>query len=251
MIFKRREKQPLLSALCNMIWPKMGWKRAISYYKLRVIRLPHSTHDIAMGIASGCAVSWTPTFPFHILQSYIFCKLVRASFPAALLGTIFGNPWTFPLLFMISYNVGNLLLTLLGFDMSLKIETDKNQFNQTFEMVHVLLITSLQNTGNFLLELVGVKNFFINQFSASLISNSHEFFNKILIPTLVGGYMMAILSFPLFYYSFYYLVTAWRASRKAVSNKVHNIIEHRHERRHEKRERRDEKRERRKKERWP
>jgi len=188
MILQRREKQTLLSKLRNFIWPKMGLKRTLIYYKHRVLRLPHSTRDIAMGLASGCVVSWTPTFPFQILQCFVFCKIVRANFPAALLGTVFGNPWTFPVLFMIAYYVGDFFLGITGLE--------------------------------------GAVLFLVGQ--ADLFKQDGVIVEKF-IPTLVGGYIMAALTFPLFYYGFYYLVKAGRASRQAVSHKVHDIIEHHHE----------------------
>jgi len=193
MIFKRREKETLFCKLRNIIWPKMGWKRTVIYYKHRVLRLPHSTQDIALGLASGCVVSWTPTFPFHIMQCYVFCKIFRANFPASLLGTVFGNPWSFPILFMVSYHVGNLFLNLTGLDDAVVL-----LFGET-----------------------------------DLFKEDGVIIEKY-IPTLIGGYIMALLTFPLFYYGFYYMVTAGRASQRAVSRKVHTIIDHRHERKEQK-----------------
>lgn len=187
MIFKRQNKESLLSKIRNMIWPQMGWKRTVVYYKYRILRLPHSTHDIAMGLASGCVVSWTPTFPFQILQCFIFCKVVRANFPAALLGTVFGNPWTFPILFTIAYHVGSYVLDVTG-----------------LEEVFIFLAGE---TDIFKQEGFGIQKF---------------------LPTLVGGYIMVVVTFPLFYYGFYYLVTVGRASKRVVRKKVHKIIDHRH-----------------------
>ena len=193
MIFKRQQEQPVFSKIRNIIWPQMGWWRAIQYYKYRILRLPHSARDISMGMAAGCAVSWTPTFPFHILQCYIFCKIARANFPASLLGTVFGNPWTFPLLFIVSYTVGNFFLGVTGLGEALLFLTGESELFQQDGMI--------------------VQKY---------------------IPTFVGGYIMAALTFPLFYYSLLYMIRAGRASRKAVQNKVHTIIEHRHERKEEK-----------------
>lgn len=193
MIFKRRHKETLISKVRNIIWPKMGWKRAVIYYKHRVLRLPHSTHDIAMGLSSGCIVSWTPTFPFHILQCFIFCKITRANFPAALLGTLFGNPWSFPILFLISYNVG----------------------------VFFLEVTELEDA---LVFLVGETDLF--QQDGMIVEK--------FIPTFIGGYIMAVVTYPLFYYGFYYMITAGRASQRVVSKRVHTIIDHRHERKERK-----------------
>lgn len=189
MIFKRRDKEPVISKIRNLVWPKSGWKRAFIYYKHRILRLPHDTHDIAMGLASGCVVSWTPTFPFQILQCFVFCKVVKANFPAAILGTVFGNPWTFPILFTIAYQVGQYFLDITGLeDVFIMLAGETDLFRQD--------------------------GFWLSNF----------------LPTLIGGYIMAVVTFPLFYYGFYYLVTAGRASRKAVSKKVHTIIDKRHDR---------------------
>lgn len=199
MIFARRHKETLFSKIRNLIWPKMGWKRTVIYYKHRVLRIPHSTHDIALGMASGCVISWTPTFPFQILQCFIFCKIVRANFPAALLGTLFGNPWTFPILFTIAYHVGHFIFELTGL-------------------------------GDLLDILIG----------DTLLFKENGFGMEKFLPTLVGGYVMAIVTFPVCYYAFFYLITAGRASRRVVTKRVSTIIEHRHERKEERREERAE-----------
>ncbi len=234
MLFKRRNRESIFSKIRNFIWPKMGIKKTIIYYKYRILRMPHSTRDIAMGLASGCVVSWTPTIPFQILQCFIFCKIVRANFPASLLGTAFGNPWTFPILFIIAYNVGNLSLTLLGYNMVLEIQTDQNIFANIFETIEVILVTSLEESGNFLLGLVGITSFFQSDFPADVLEKSYEYLHKIILPTLVGGYIMAVFTYPMFYYSFFYMITAGRASRIVVSKKVHKIIDHRHEKKERK-----------------
>lgn len=207
----------------------MGWARTFKYLRHRVLRLPSSTASIALGLASGCVVSWTPTFPFQILQCFIFCKIAKVNFPAALLGTTFGNPWTFPILFIISYNVGILFLTLIGYDMDLNIQTDKNVFLGIFETLEVVLITTAEKVGNYLLALIGVMKFFHFNFSVETLNDSYEYFNKVIIPTIIGGYIMALLTMPLFYYIFFYLITAGRAARVKVSAKVHDIIDHRKE----------------------
>ena len=193
MIFKRRNRESIFSKIRNFIWPKMGIKRTIIYYKYRILRMPHSTHDIAMGLASGCVVSWTPTIPFQILQCFIFCRVVKANFPAAVLGTAFGNPWSFPILFTISYHVGQSFLDITGLEN--------------------VLIFLAGETDIFKQEGFGVQKF---------------------APTLIGGYIMAVFTYPMFYYSFFYMITAGRASRIVVSKKVHKIIDHRHEKKERK-----------------
>jgi len=178
-LFQRREKRTKLQRLKNYIWPDMGLKRTLVYYKHRIIRLPHSTRDIAMGMAAGCVVSWTPTLPFQILQCYIFCRITRANFLASLVGTLSGNPWTFPLLFLISFLVGNFILDITNL----------------YHVIYLLV------GNNWIFETQG---FALNTF----------------LPTLLGGYIMAVITFPIFYYIFYYLITVGRASKQVVVKKV-------------------------------
>lgn len=200
MLFKRKNKKSFLRVIRDIIWPRSGWKRSFLYIKHRLVRIPHSTRDIAMGLASGCVVSWTPTFPFQILQCLIFCRVFKASFPAALLGTIFGNPWTFPILFMIAYHVGQ-----------------------------------------FFLDITGLEDFFIMLAGETELFKQDGFGVEKFLPTLVGGYMMAVLTFPIFYYGFYYMIEAARAAKykvgrtaHVISEKVHDIKEHRKEKKEHK-----------------
>jgi uncharacterized protein (DUF2062 family) len=195
MLFKRREKQSLLNKLRNCFWPQSGWKRSFLYIKHRLIRLPHSTHDIAMGLTVGCVVSWTPTWGIQILQCYIFCKITRANFLASLLGTTFGNPWTFPILIWIAHLVGQTFIGVTGLD---------SYF-----------------------DLIG---------GPTVDPDDHGIGVTAFIPTLIGGYIMAVLTFPIFYYSFYYFLKAARAAQTQVKSrvhvlaeKVHDIKEHRQE----------------------
>lgn len=115
MILKRRKKQPLWNKLRNLLWPRMGWGRTLRYYKHRTIRISDSTHSIAAGLAIGCAVSWTPAFGTHLIQAAFFCWIFRGNYIAAIIGTAFGNPWTFPFLFWIGYHVGKVVFWLFGF----------------------------------------------------------------------------------------------------------------------------------------
>lgn len=172
MVFKRKNKKSWLAHVRDFIWPRIGWKRSLQYLKLRVIRIPHSARDIAMGLASGCAVSWTPTWGLQIAQCFLFCKITRANFPAAIIGSTFGNPWTFPILIWISYVVGNFFL-------------EATNLYEFFDWLGVHDVT-LDN-----------ENSPVTAF----------------IPTLVGGYIMAVVTFPMFYYPFYYMVIGARKAQ--------------------------------------
>ena len=80
--------------------------RFISYYKLKLARLPASPHAIAAGFACGSMVSFTPLLGLHFLLAIVFAYIIRGNYVAALLGTIVGNPITFPLIWGLIYKVG-------------------------------------------------------------------------------------------------------------------------------------------------
>jgi len=191
MLFKRRDRLTPLQFFGRFFKSWTAWKRSFIYIKHRILRLPHSTHDIAMGLASGCVVSWTPVFGFHILQCYIFCKIFRANFLAALLGTLFGNPWTFPILLWIAYLVGNFITTYTGLDHLIALKTGA--------------------------EVLGDENLAVKAF----------------FPTLVGGYFMAVVTFPIFYFAFYYFIEGARKAKDTVGVKVHDISQKRKDNKHQ------------------
>ena len=65
--------------------------RIISYYKLRLARLPDSNYAISSGFACGAMVSFTPLLGFHFVLAVVFAYLIRGNFIAALIGTVVGN----------------------------------------------------------------------------------------------------------------------------------------------------------------
>ena len=64
------------------------------------------TAKVAKGFAYGCAVSFTPFVGFHALIAIGLAALYKQNRTAALLGTLFGNPWTFPLIWYIDWETG-------------------------------------------------------------------------------------------------------------------------------------------------
>lgn len=182
MLFKRAKAQPLMEKIGNLVWPKMGWRRVLDYYKRRTIRIPDSERSVALGLAFGCAISWSPTFGLHLIQCLIFCWLTRSNWIASFLGTAFGNPWTFPALMFISYQVGKALFIGFGYE--------------DFLLDHKI--------GPITVELLKTEGW------------------NILLPAIIGGYVMALATFPLFYFPFYYMVKAAKAARRMrLEKKVH------------------------------
>jgi uncharacterized protein len=92
------------------VWPHTGWRRAFVYYVRRLARLSGTPHNIAAGFACGVAISFTPLVGFHVLLGCLLALIVRGNFLAMVVGTLVGNPWTLPLMWLGSYEVGKLLL---------------------------------------------------------------------------------------------------------------------------------------------
>jgi uncharacterized protein (DUF2062 family) len=186
MLFRRRKRKSFIAHARNFIWPSMGWRRTYEYIKHRILRLPASNYSIAMGLSMGCIVSWTPLFGFHILQCFLLCLITRANFLAGLLGTVFGNPWTFPVLLWASYKAGSYALIFFGYGDNIILDADMS---------------------------------IMEEFSDKPM--------KVFLPTLVGGYIMAVITAPLFYILFFYMVKTGRLAQRKISDKVHDIVDHR------------------------
>lgn len=96
------------------MWPRRGWARAVRYYSKRLLRLSGSPHSIAAGFASGVALAVTPFVGFHYLLCFVVAFLVRGNVLAAVLGTTLGNPLTFPVIWLATFETGSLILSWFG-----------------------------------------------------------------------------------------------------------------------------------------
>lgn len=109
-MFKARQNQPLADRLRDLVWPRIGFRRALTYLKHRMVRLTQSPHHIAMGFAAGAFAAFTPLVGFHFLIAGIIAWALDGSILASAIGTTIGNPLTYPLIWFSSYEAGALLL---------------------------------------------------------------------------------------------------------------------------------------------
>ncbi len=109
-MFRRRHPIPLWRRVQGWLWPHIGWRRLGIYLVKRLTRLPGTPHSIAAGFACGTAISFTPFIGFHSVGGVLLSFLVRGNYLAALAGTLVGNPWTFPLIWLAGYKLGHLML---------------------------------------------------------------------------------------------------------------------------------------------
>jgi hypothetical protein len=109
-MFRRRHPISLWRRLQHWLWPHMGWRRLGVYLVKRLTRLPGTPHSIAAGFACGTAISFTPFMGLHAVLSVLLSFVVRGNYLAAMVGTLVGNPWTLPLIWVASAKLGHVLL---------------------------------------------------------------------------------------------------------------------------------------------
>lgn len=114
MLFRRKRKLSRLQELEAYFKPKKSRRRVWSYLWHRLGRLKGGSYNIAAGLACGVAVSFTPLIGAHILLALLFCWLLRGNLFAALVGTLVGNPVTFPFIWGLDYYAGSLLMNSSG-----------------------------------------------------------------------------------------------------------------------------------------
>ena len=113
-MFRRRQSQSRWQKLQAFIWPRKGFSRVFNYLLQRILRMPGSAYSLAAGVACGASVSFTPFIGFHLFLALMLAYVIRANMLATLIGTAVGNPWTFPLIFVLIERVGTSVLGYLG-----------------------------------------------------------------------------------------------------------------------------------------
>ncbi len=92
-----------------------------------------------------------------------------------------------------------------------------------------ILLGTSYFVGNFVFSITGLENYFLLKTGEDVLRDESLAISTFL-PMLFGGYLMAILTFPIFYYSFYSLIQGARKAKNTVGivgGKVHDLT-HRH-----------------------
>lgn len=111
MLFSRRTPASWREKLRIALWPRRSWSRSALYVTKRVLRLTASPHAIAAGVAAGVFASFTPYLGFHFVIAFAISYLIAGNLIAAALGTFFGNPLSFPIIWASTYATGKFILS--------------------------------------------------------------------------------------------------------------------------------------------
>ena len=98
----------------HTVWPRKGFLRPFLYRAKCALRLRDSVGAIAIGVAAGTFVSFTPLMGLHIALACALAWLLRGNLVAAVLGTAVGNPFTFPAIWLAAYRLGSTILGRSG-----------------------------------------------------------------------------------------------------------------------------------------
>lgn len=192
MVFKRRNRRPMGTVVAELFYPRGGWRRAFSYVRLRLSRLPDRPHRIARGIAAGVFVSFTPLFGFHFISAAAVAWLIRGNIVAAILGTFFGNPLTFPLIMAISVDLGN---WMLGMPNDMQIP----------QVARALATASTELWHNISAFYTGDPRHW---------EGLQRFFQRVFVPYLVGGFLPGIVAATVMHYLSLPVIIAYQKRRE-------------------------------------
>ena len=118
---------------------KKYWKSFLTKLLLRLQQLKGTPYSVAAGFACGVAISFTPFIGFHLVLAAITAWIIRANIVSSAIGTLIGNPWTFPFIWIAVLSTGRFLMgnfdpeTNINF---LKIFTAAGRALLTFNFKH-------------------------------------------------------------------------------------------------------------------
>ena len=109
MPFVRKKKKRLIISIFNFIKIFFAFSRTKKYISLSIKRIKGTPQALSLGLATGIAISFTPFIGLHALLAIFISWIIGGSMAAALIGTLFGNPWTFPFIWYFTFEIGQFI----------------------------------------------------------------------------------------------------------------------------------------------
>jgi len=184
MLLGRREEKPSPDDGCSprVPWHKWLMRKCFPAHQLK--RLRASPHEIALGCAVGVFVSITPLLGAQMLIAALLAGILRASVPAAVLGTFFGNPLSWPFIWASTYAMGLQMISVDGV-------LDAGKFEQNVMLLWAALLER----------------------SPEMLNATAAILWPLLLPMLAGSLPLGLLMAAIFYYISRNLIRRWQAHR--------------------------------------
>ncbi|MGB1361098.1 MAG: DUF2062 domain-containing protein [Alphaproteobacteria bacterium] len=203
-MFKTRKKKKTINKLRDFIYPKIGFKRSIKYTGHRLGRMNASPYQIACGFAVGAGVSFTPFLGFHFIISAIIAFILRGSIVASAIGTIVGNPLTFPFIWAVVYSTG---VNMLGIEQSADVGEiflfTLEKFNE-INSWHLLFVTSPSSA-------MDIWEDYVYMWS--------QLFD-VIYPLIIGSTVWLVVVWAVFFAGLYPLIASYKKKRNNKLKKV-------------------------------
>ncbi|MEM9011499.1 MAG: DUF2062 domain-containing protein [Pseudomonadota bacterium] len=193
MIFKRRNPLTIWQRLRALVYPQGGWRRGFEYLGHRVRRLPDTPHRVALGLACGVFVSFSPFFGVHFFYAMLIAWLLGGNMVASLIGTFVGNPLTFPLIAWSSLGIGRWIVGVV------------NQESE-FEAVARAFGDAARGAWQSVRSLFG--------YGEGAWTRLSDFFWDVFFPYYVGGLIPGLIAAVVMYYLARPLIAAYQKRRR-------------------------------------
>lgn len=200
MILKRRDAPSMWVKARNFLWPDRGFARAWRYMKRRLERLNDTPEKVALGFSCGAFTSFTPLFGLHFLFAALLAYIMRGNIVASLIGTIVGNPLTFPFIAAGAMSTGNYLLG----DLHKSANDGAGIMDRFLEIGHAFW-EALKGTFGFG---SGATNW------GELWHQFDLFFDQVMIPYIVGGAFWGLIVAIVLYFVMVPVVRAYQRRRR-------------------------------------
>lgn len=179
---RRRAVRPLGARLREYVWPRSGWIRSSKYLAYKLARASGTPAYVATGFGAGVAMAFTPFLGAHLALALLIALALRGSMVAAFVGTFVGNPWTYPFIWIASYEIGALVLP-------------------GTHPAHPEFVRTLANL-----------------VAAVLTFDLHRFAERVwptFFPMMVGGMVLAVVGGPAAFWLSKWAIEKWQAHRRA------------------------------------
>jgi len=108
------------------------------YFEYKILHIDDSPHKIALGVALGLFIAWSPLLGLHIFIAIILSMLLRANKFAALVSIWVSNVFTFFIIYYPAYLVGRFIFNAFAPDRTMNKEQVSAAFNKLFAPGNIL-----------------------------------------------------------------------------------------------------------------
>ncbi|GIR09614.1 MAG: hypothetical protein CM15mP20_1850 [Alphaproteobacteria bacterium] len=193
---EEKKKKRLIISIYNFIKIFFAFSRTKKYISLSIKRIKGTPQALSLGLATGIAISFTPFIGLHALLAIFISWIIGGSMAAALIGTLFGNPWTFPFIWYLTFEIGQFInYGFLSYEEEFSFKIIKKE------------ISTL---------LVILKNIIVFANIPELEENVEKL--KLIPFMVVGSIPLVFITWILSYFSFYIIFKSYR--KKVKKNNI-------------------------------